>query len=71
MVLEAGADLLYDCTVYEALVEGRTIKEIALASQRAPDFFSKLFIDASGDLVLGRLAGCRTVSGDEEGKTSR
>lgn len=69
MVLEAGADLLYDCTVYEALVEGRTIKEIALASQKGPlTFSSKLFIDASGNLVLGRLAGCRTVSGDEEGK---
>lgn len=64
MVMEAGADLLFHASLCDMEVSGKTASKAVFAScGRMIEVSAKVFIDATGDAVLCRLADVPTQSG--------
>ena len=65
---EAGADILFDAVLTDAVCENGRIRYITVMTAEGPlALAADSFIDASGDAVLARLSGAPTASGDENG----
>ena len=68
MILKAGVKLLLHTRVADAILEGRTIKNIVLCGASGMEALSaKVFIDCTGDGCAARFAGFRTMKGDRGG----
>lgn len=66
MVEEAGVDVLFHSTVFEAIVEERKIKSVRVATKSGVlEFDADFFIDASGDGELIAMTGCEFQLGRE------
>lgn len=65
---EAGAELLYDAALTDAICENDRISHIIVMTSEGPIALqADSFVDATGDALLTRLAGVPTASGDENG----
>jgi hypothetical protein len=68
LYLAAGGQVLYDTTVVDCIKENDQIRYLLLMTvEGIVAVEGKLFIDASGDAVLTRIAGVPTTEGDEDG----
>ena len=66
MVSEAGVEVLFHVTAFEAVTEGRRIKSLKVATKSGVmEFSADFFIDASGDGELIAMAGCDYQLGRE------
>ena len=66
MVTEAGVDVLFHSTVFEANTDGREIRSIKVATKTGVlEFEADFFIDASGDGELIAMTGCDFQLGRE------
>lgn len=69
-VLEAGVKLLFSAKLCEAEVEDGRINAVLVAtSQGLKRIAGRIFIDATGDALLAKLAGASFQFGDENGQT--
>jgi hypothetical protein len=58
MVLDSGAEILYDTCIYGARAEGGEVEEVlAAARSGALRLRSRVFVDATGDAALSAFAG--------------
>lgn len=63
-LLDSGADLLYDCSACEPVMEGNVCKGIITASKSGLEFYTcKMLIDTTGDLDVMRSAGVPHTNG--------
>ena len=68
--IEAGVKLLFQAKLCEAEVQDGRINAILVATcQGLKRIEGKLFIDATGDALLAKLAGAPFLLGDDDGKT--
>ena len=66
LCVEAGVDLLFHASLFEAVTEGRQVKSIRVATKAgAMDLDAHFFIDATGDGDLLAFAGCDFQLGRE------
>lgn len=67
MVSEAGVDVLFHATLFDAEVAGRCVKSVRVATttRGAIELCADFFIDATGDGVLMAKAGCAYQLGRE------
>ena len=66
MTTEAGVDVLFHSTVFEAVCDGREIKSVKIATKSGVlEFEADFFIDASGDGELIAMTGCDFQLGRE------
>jgi hypothetical protein len=66
MVTEAGVDVLFHSSVFDAVTEGETVKSVkVVALSGVLEFESDFFIDATGNGDLFALAGCEFQLGRE------
>ena len=66
MVTEAGVEVLFHVTAYEAKTEGRSVKSLMVATRSGVmEFEADFFIDASGDGELIAMTGCDFQLGRE------
>ena len=66
MVTEAGVNVLFHSSVFEAVCDGRNIKKIKVATKSGViEFEADFFIDASGDGELIAMTGCDQQLGRE------
>ena len=66
MVSEAGVEVLFHVTAFEAVTECRRIKSLKVATKSGVmEFSADFFIDASGDGELIAMAGCDYQLGRE------
>ncbi len=66
MLSEAGVEVLFHSTVFEAVTDGRAVHTVRVATKAGVMSFSaKFFIDASGDGQLIALSGCDLQVGRE------
>lgn len=62
---EAGVDLIHATTVVGAETEGRTIRAAVLHNRSLrTNVEAKVFIDSSGEGILARYAGAKTLPDD-------
>ena len=68
MLLEAGGQVLYDATLVAADVREGRIRAIEVMTVEGPRaVLASQFVDATGDVVLSRMAGVPCVAGDDDG----
>lgn len=66
MVSEAGVEVLFHVTAFEAVTEGREIRSLKVATKCGVlEFAADFFIDASGDGELIAMTGCDYQLGRE------
>jgi hypothetical protein len=66
MVTEAGVDVLFHATVFDAISENRQVKSVKVATKSGiMEFCAEYFIDASGDGELIAMTGCDFQLGRE------
>ncbi len=66
MTCEAGVDVLFHTTAFEAVSEGRNIRSIKAATKSGVmEFSADFFVDASGDGELIAMTGCDYQLGRE------
>ena len=67
MALKSGVHLLYHCCLVGVKTEGGKIQSIQVASAASgiQEIEGNIFIDATGDMALGAMAGCGYVLGRE------
>lgn len=66
MVTEAGVDVLFHVTAFDAVTEGRQIKSLKVATKSGVmEFAGDFFVDASGDGELIAMTGCDHQLGRE------
>lgn len=66
MAVEAGVDVLFHATVFEAKTEGRQIKSVSVATKSGVmEFEADYFIDCSGDGELIAMTNCDHQLGRE------
>ena len=67
MALKSGVHLLYHCCFVGVKTEGGKIQSIQVASAASgiQEIEGNIFIDATGDMALGAMAGCGYVLGRE------
>ncbi len=64
MIVNAGIDLLFDCTVSEPVMEGNVCKGLVTESKSGREFYAaKVVIDTTGDADILRRSGMPTVAG--------
>ena len=64
---EAGVTVLFYTHVIGADMDGRSIRRLVLGSECGPAALrAKLYVDATGNGTLSRMAGCRGEFGDPE-----
>ena len=71
MAADAGAECLFYAMAVDAKTHYGTVEEITIACRGPKPLLkasAKVFIDATGDATLGRLAGAQVESGDATGK---
>ncbi len=62
---DAGVELLLDSSVAACDVSGGAIRSVTVFGKSGmEDFYADMFIDATGDSDLCKLAGCPTVDGE-------
>ena len=67
MCMEAGVDVLFHSTVFEAKTDGRKITGVCIATKAGVlDVEADFFVDASGDGELMFMTGCDYQLGREE-----
>lgn len=73
MLNEAGVDRLYYCTPYEAVVEGRRIRQLKAICTGGNKVLinGRFFIDCTGDAALASIAGAGTVDADPESSMTK
>lgn len=68
MCLESGVNLLFDSFISDASINNKEIKNIEVINKSGKNYYySKYFIDATGDADLAVLAGCKYNSGNKNG----
>ncbi len=66
MVCEAGVDVLFHSTVFEAKTDGRQVKSVSVATKSGVmEFDADFFIDCSGDGELIWMTNCECQLGRE------
>ncbi len=66
MTSEAGVDVLFHTTAFEAVCDGRTVRSVKVATKAGVmEFSADFFIDASGDGELIAMTGCDYQLGRE------
>ena len=66
MVCEAGVDVLFHATVFEAQTDGRQIRRVSVATKSGVlELEATYFLDASGDGELMTMVGCDRQLGRE------
>ncbi len=66
MVIEAGVDVLFHATVFEAKTDGRAVRSVSVATKAGVvEFGATYFLDASGDGELLTMVGCEYQLGRE------
>ena len=66
LVLDAGVELLFHTTLFKAIIDGRNVKSVLVATKAGEmELKADFFIDATGDGDLLAFAGCEFQLGRE------